>query len=207
MTHSREGAASLHVRLRVHHLRTLRPTGESSDNPFVFCPRHRRTMTLESCLECPRLLAAAEDSIDCTAVPDEDLADEAFDIRLGGDVCVGDVMGCSTVCVLAEVTGAALARSLKEMGNAFAVVVDGPDRFLGLVDLEAATLAGDKLSAGRLARHVQPVREAAPLAFAVERMVHERARALPVVDEEGFVVALISDIDALRWVANRARKT
>jgi CBS domain-containing protein len=36
-------------------------------------------------------------------------------------------------------------------------------------------------------------------------MVHERSRALPVVDDEGQVVALLTDLDALRWVARRSR--
>lgn len=195
------------MRLRVHHLRVLGPAGESTDNRSVFCPRQHRTVGLESCLGCPRLMAAVDESIDCAVAADEDFAAKTFDIRIGGDVSVGEVMGCSTVCVLADVTAATLSRFLREQRAAFAVVVEGPDNFLGLVDLEAATVAGAELSAGSLARHVHPVREAAPLAFAVERMVHERARALPVVDEEGFVVALISDIDALRWVANRAGKT
>jgi len=207
MSHSTEGADALRVRLRVRRLRVLGPAGDWRDTASVFCPRHRRTMTLTSCLTCPRLHAAAEDSIECAAAPDEDLADEAFHLRIGGDACVGDAMSCTTVCVLADVAAAALARSLKEQGASFAVVVDEPDRFRGLVDLEAATLADAWASAGSLVRPTHPVREAAPLAFAVERMVHERARALPVVDEEGFVVALISDIDALHWVAQQARKT
>jgi hypothetical protein len=201
-----EGSVSPRVRLRVHHLRVLGPAGKSKDNPSVFCPTRQRTVGLGSCLGCARLLSAADESIECDAAAHEDLAAK-LDVRIGGDVSVGEVMGCSTVCVLADVTAATLSRSLKEQRTWFAVVVEGPDHFLGLVDLEAATRAGEHLSAGSLARHVQPVREAAPLAFAVERMVHERARALPVVDEEGFVVALISDIDALRWVANRAGKT
>jgi CBS domain-containing protein len=41
------------------------------------------------------------------------------------------------------------------------------------------------------------------LVHAIDRMVHERARALPVVDEEGRIVALLTDLDVLRWVARR----
>jgi CBS domain-containing protein len=193
------------VRLSVRRLRLLDADGNCNDTPNVFCPRHRRTTSLTTCLACTRLLLATDDSIECATVRAESLAYDAFDPRLGGDVCVGDVAGHATVCVLADVSAAVLARSLKEEGSAFAVVVEAPARFVGLVDLESAAFAGDGVSVRQLARRVHPVREAAPLAFAVERMVHERARALPVVDEEGFLVALLSDIDALRWVAGRAR--
>lgn len=193
------------MHLRVRRLRVLGPGGNCNDTSNVFCPGRRHTTSLTTCLACPRILLAAEDSIECAAVRHENLADEGFDPRLGGDVCVGDVTGFATVCVLADVAAAVLARSLKDQGFAFAVVVEAPDRVLGVVDLETAILARDGVSVGPLARHVHPVREAAPLAFAVERMVRERARALPVVDAEGFLVALLSDIDALRWVARRTR--
>lgn len=193
------------MHLSVRRLRVLGPGGNSSDTSNVFCPGRRHTTSLTTCLACPRLLLVAEDSIECAAVRDENLADEAFDSRLGGDVCVGEVTGFATVCVLADVAAAVLARSLKDQGSAVAVVVEAPDRVLGLVDLETAILARAGVSVGHLARHVHPVREAATLAFAVERMVRERARALPVVDGEGVLVALLSDIDALHWVARRAR--
>jgi len=195
------------VRLSIRTLRALGPGGECSDAPNVFCPRHLRTTSLATCLACPRLVGTAPGSIECVAGALDHPALERFDLRLGADVCVGDAMAPATYCVPAEVMAAVVARSLKEHGASVAVVVHAPDRFVGLVDLETATLASQGVPVGDIARHVRPVREAAPLAFAVERMVHERARALPVVDDEGFLVALLSDIDALRWVATRARKS
>lgn len=197
-----EGIEGMPVRLGIHRLRLLGPGGEHKEISNVFCPRHQRTMNLATCLACSRLVRAAEDSIECVAKRDESLADAGAQ-RLGGDVCVGDATGCATVCVLADVAPAVLANAMKEQGAAFAVVVETPDRVLGLVDLEAAILASEGVSVGHLARQVFPVREAAPLAFAVERMVHERLRALPVIDDQGSLVAILSDIDALRWVARR----
>jgi hypothetical protein len=116
-------------------------------------------------------------------------------------------MGCATACVLADVRAPLVARWLKEQSTSFAIVVQTPNRFVGLLDFEAATSAHEGIPAGDFARYVRPVGEASPLAFAVERMVHERARALPVADGEGLIVALLTDIDALRWVAHRERKT
>jgi len=193
------------VRLSIRTLRMLGTGGECRDAPNVFCPRHLRTKTLDTCLACPRLVRSDAYSIECVAGNSELRTGEPFDVRLGADVCVGDAMAPATVCVPAAVMATVVARSLKEQGSTFAVVVDPPDRFVGLVDLDAVTLARQGVRVGDLARKVRPVREAAPLAHAVERMVHERARALPVVDDEGFLVALVSDIDALRWVARRSR--
>jgi CBS domain-containing protein len=71
------------------------------------------------------------------------------------------------------------------------------------MEIAAAAGAFVDCSVADLVRRVAPIHEGAPLAEAVERMVHERARALPVVDDRGRVVGLLTDLDALHWVARR----
>jgi hypothetical protein len=61
-------------------------------------------------------------------------------------------------------------------------------------------------SASELARRCETIHESAALADAVGEMVRTRARALPVIDARGAVVALIRDVDALRWVARRTSR-
>jgi CBS domain-containing protein len=207
MDRSGEGRDRTPVRLSIRTLRVLGPGGECSDALNVFCPRLLHTTSLAACLSCPRLVSKTPGSIECVAGALDCPAPDPFDLRLGADVRVGNATAPETFCVSAEAMAAVVVRSLKEQGASVAVVVDPPDRFVGLLDLETATLAGQGVPVGDIARCISPVRETASLAFAVERMVHERARALPVVDDEGFLVALVSDIDALRWVATRARKT
>lgn len=114
-------------------------------------------------------------------------------------------MGCFAVSVHAELAAGAVARCLKEEGAAVAIVVDDLGRLVGLVDAADAARATETIRSSRLARRVLPVHESAPLAHAVDRMVHERARALPVVDDERSVVALLTDLDALHWVARNCR--
>jgi CBS-domain-containing membrane protein len=95
--------------------------------------------------------------------------------------------------------------SLGEQGVALgtAIVVDEDNLVLGTIDRSEAALAATGLTAEAFARPVVPIRESATLAVAVARMVKERRRTLPVVDDAGRAVGLISDIDALRWVARR----
>jgi CBS domain-containing protein len=189
------------VRLGIRQVRLLGQAGDSKETSTIFCPRLRRSENLARCLACSRLVRKAEDSIECVVEREERHADAAGAPRLGGEVCVGEVAGCSTLCVLANVAPAVLARSMQDHGAAFAVVVEVRGRPVGLVDREAAVLGSQSVSVRDLARPIVSVREGSPLAFAVQRMVHERVRALPVIDHEGAIVALLSDIDALRWVA------
>ena len=148
-----------------------------------------------------------ERAIECAPLLSEREAREQLaDTRLGADACVGDAMGCIAVCVHAQVLADAVTGSLAAEGAIVAIVVDDLGRLVGLMDAERAARTREPTQARELARRVAPVRESAPLADAVERMVQERARALPVVDGEGRVVALLTDLDALRWVARGASR-
>jgi len=185
----------------------LDPSGEFNDLATVFCPRRLRSTTYGTCLACPRLRSAERDAIECWPGLADCASETAPDSFLGVEVCVGEALDRKTLCTPAEVCTGTVARWLRSEGVTFAVVVDGADRFVGLLDVEAASVADGDAAVGELARRVHPVRESSPLAFAVERMVRERARALPVIDEEGGLVALLSDIGALRWVAARRNAT
>ncbi len=156
-------------------------------------------------MQCPRLSRAVDDVIECTPPASERSALDSLVARLGGDACVGDAMGSRAIAVHADVAAGAVARVLEENGAVVAIVVDRDGRLLGLVDAAEVTRAVTEGGrAGQFARWVGPVHEAAPLDLAVDRMVRERARALPVVDDGGCVVALLTDLDALRWVARRS---
>jgi CBS domain-containing protein len=113
-------------------------------------------------------------------------------------------MGYFAVTVHADLAAEAVGRALLEERTVVGMVVDDEGRLLGLVDPAEATEAVDPVRACDLARPVLPIHERVPLAHAVDRMVKERARALPVVDDSGCVVALLTDLDALHWVARRS---
>jgi CBS domain-containing protein len=126
--------------------------------------------------------------------------------RLGGNASVGEAMGLSTISVHADMAVEALALCLEDAGVPVAIVTDDTLHLIGLVDAAAVAGAAPPLRARELARRIAPVHEAAPLDHAVDRLVRERARALPVVDDERCVVALLTDLDALRWVARQGAR-
>jgi CBS domain-containing protein len=201
MVHSTAGSDRVAVRLPVRHLRTLDHCGRCSEASSVFCIDRHRTTDLPKCLGCSRLVQMDERWVECTGPMDDQPPEDVFALLLRDDACVGSAAGRATLSVPAHVTSAVLARFMTAQGTAHAVVVDAPRQLVGIVSSEAAAFARGEAPVGHLARHLHPVHEGAPLAFAVERMVHERVRALPVVDDEGTLVGLLTDLDALRWVA------
>jgi len=191
------------VRLLVRKLERVRLGVARTGSAAVFCPGQCRSMGVEICRVCPRLSAITEEAIVCTPAPAPVAPAEALDDGPTGiDACVGDAMGYAALLVDAAVPAASLSEPSDTSGHFVAVVVDEEARSLGLVDFAAAPEL-EECSVEELARQVPPVREAAPLAHAIDRMVHERARALPVVNDDGEVVGVLTDLDALRWVARR----
>jgi CBS domain-containing protein len=194
------------VRLRVRTLRRVDDEGQRRSQLTVFCPTHLRSIDVETCKVCARIASVAEEAIECTPAPSDRPPGDLRDVlRLGADACVGDAMGHDAVAVDANLTVEPLLRGLADAGAIVGIVVDEEGRLLGLVDAADVAGAARERRAYELARPITPVLESAPLAEAVLRMVHERSRALPVVDDEGQVVALLTDLDALRWVARRSR--
>jgi CBS-domain-containing membrane protein len=112
-------------------------------------------------------------------------------------------MASGATAVHADLAAGAMTPLLDEETAAVVIVVDDFGRLLGLVDAADILHAVDAARASDIVRYVAPLRESALLADAVDRMVRERARALPVTDDEGRVVALLTDLDTLRWVARR----
>jgi CBS domain-containing protein len=114
---------------------------------------------------------------------------------------VGQVAGDLVVCVHKELAAGVVARALREHGGSHAIVVDDEGRSVGLVYVADASQAVPSAQAERIARRTAAVHEAAPLAHALDRMVRERARALPVTGDDDRAVALLTDVDALQWIA------
>lgn len=157
-------------------------------------------MPLAECAACQHVHKVAEHEVECSP-PESSLAnllDE--DPRLGGDVLTGETMGLQAVCARVETPAGVVARALAREGVLAAMIVDEWGRYVGLVDRPDAEAAPAQQCLHGIVRVVAPVREGTALAPAIARMVQERARALPVVDEDRRPVGLLSDLDALRWV-------
>ena len=161
----------------------------------VFCPRQLRATHVDVCRRCPRAVGIDDASVTC--VPGVE--------PLRADAFVGAAMGGPSVGVTADVAVGRLAEAVEPGTWMAAVVIDADHRALGLLDREQLATAERSASAGALARPIAPVREASPLMSVVHRMVRERARALPVVDTLHGTVGVVTDLDALRWVATHGK--
>jgi hypothetical protein len=190
------------ITLRVRHLRRLEGEGGGTVASTVFCPGQARTMSLETCLGCPRLVGAGRQTIECSPVACDD-GSRLLPLRsrLGGDATVGQAAGDVVVCVHQELTAGTVASALREHGGSHAIVIDDEGRSVGLLHVADASEAAPSARAERIARPTAAVHEAAPLPHALDRMVRERARALPVTGDDGRAVALLTDVHALQWIA------
>jgi hypothetical protein len=192
------------VCLRVRKLEHLHGDAVRTTSLAVFCPGECRSLNIDTCRGCPRLSTITEDAIHCAPTSGVRLPEGIRTAApVGSDACVGEAMGHAALLADASVSAAAFAESLDMPGHSVAIVVDEALRAMGLVEVAVAAGALEDCSIEELARRVSPIHEGAPLAHAIDRMVRERARALPVVDEQGQVVGLLTDLDALHWVARR----
>jgi CBS-domain-containing membrane protein len=163
----------------------------------VFCPRELRSKNLDVCRRCPRRAGVEAESVTC--VPDVEPA--------AAESLVGAVMGDASVTIEAGTPVGALTPLVESCGWMAVVVFDTDDRALGLIEREQLTSVEPGTVARVLARPFVPVLESSPVMSVVQRMVHERARAFPVESSAGSTVGIVTDLDALRWVAALSKKS
>lgn len=190
------------MNLRVRRRDTIDPSGARGHAFSVFCPLDRRAMHLDLCRRCAYVREATDEHVVC-APPQPARLSLDLAAPLGTSACVGDAMGERSISVRADVEWAVAERALAQDGAPVALVVDAEDALVGVVDRDHVGPRRPRTPARDLASSIAPVAEATPLAHAIARMVHERSRALPVVGSDGRVIGLLSDVDALRWVAQR----
>lgn len=163
----------------------------------VFCPRELRSTDVDVCRRCPRAVLVEDGSVTC--VPDAD--------QPRADSLVGAAMGKASIAIEASMSVADVIHLVESDGWLSVVVLDGDHRALGLIQREQLVTAPSDTSAQSLVRPVLPVFESFPLLDVVHRMVRERARALPVVDQALTGVGIVTDLDALRWAARTWGRT
>lgn len=196
----RNGRATLQIRRR-----TLLTSPEADRHSTVFCPGRRQSIPVAECAACQHVHEVAEHQVECSP-PESPLAKLlAEDPRVGGGASTGEAMGTVTVCARVETPAGVVAGALARERVLAAIVEDEWGRLAGIVERPEAEAAPPTECLHGIVRVVTPVHEATPLASVIARMVHERARALPVVDDEGRPVGLLSDLDALRWVRHSSR--
>jgi CBS domain-containing protein len=195
------------MRIRVRWHKRIDGRGEGFIERSVFCPAQLCSKPLEVCERCTHLLRADGAEIECTPPAlARETSGPSRDAALGSEIAVGEAMGgdAISICTDAPLRAAVEALARAPSTVAVAIVVESGDRIVGLIERPHDSLVEEIASTHELERAPVPIRESATLAAAVARMAKERRRALPVVDDDGRVVGVITDLDALHWVARRS---
>lgn len=190
------------VRLSVHRLKIIAADGSHTTNQTAYCPSRCAAVGTDVCNTCAHAQTVADDAVICTPPGLE----EPAVAEVAGWMALPDVTG-----VRADVPGIALG-ALTRKGPWPVPVVDDHDHFIGFVSaqglnirawpwhLVALTPARD-LVFGRFLNVA--VSERLPVALRL--MAHRGARAVALVDGEGVLKGVMSDIDALRGLGSASR--
>jgi hypothetical protein len=187
--------------LAVRRLDTLSTHGRRTQLD-VFCPAERRSVGVEWCRGCPLVRHVGAERVECVPGVPARAPPGAAQRRLGDDAPVADAMAPHHLRVLPDVTAGAIADTLDRPPLATAVVDPG-GRLLGIVATADVAQSPPDRIAQDLGRRGLVVPETASVAEAVDHMVHGHVRWLAVTDDEERVVGLLTDVDALRWIAQR----
>jgi CBS domain-containing protein len=178
----------------------------------VACPRRGET-SVETCQTCSRLEEVSRDGVVCTAGP----APDPMPLHLARKVLstvadrtpISEIMTRDVMCVGQELEVDTLTAMLLDRGISAAPVVDGDGFPIGLVsktDLVRDGWENGTTEPGFCVRDVMAplvytLRDRQPMATAAAMMALERVHHLPVVDDHGRVVGMLSALDFVRWIA------
>ncbi len=191
----------------------LRKRGESETESQVSCPR-RGQVHLDVCLECEHSegFTKTVDGRRCHLLCSLPVAaDGPAPADVGADeVPIGAIMTTNVVCVRDDLSLDALARLFIERNISGAPVVSADGAALGMVSkTDLVSLAGDARNFALLtvADIMMPIAftlgEHASLSQAAGLMAAEGIHRVPVVDEAGKILGILSSLDILRWLARR----
>jgi CBS domain-containing protein len=202
MTGSEEDAILLPVRTR----RVVTPQGVRTSPPTVRCPRKEASIAADLCFACRRFTgvtsAEGRAAVRCHAgATTEPITDDP----LGGASTPAEaIMSRDVTCVSPDLPVGMLAHLLEDTGYSGAPVVDDDDVLVGMVS-QSDLLAGASRAARTVRDLMMPIafsmNEHAPVGAVAAMMAYEGVHRVPVVDDDGRVVGLVSALDVVRWVA------
>jgi CBS domain-containing protein len=207
--------------------KVVRGDGRSTIGVRVFCTTREQSVTLDTCRTCPRCLEIAPDATSMSAsVRCRPEVDDV--VRENAESAVGVVVRGPVFAVDQAVPLPVLRSMFRASGVTAIFVVDEKDRLVGLVrdlDLRRSRLTpvrlqlptpGDDLAAlmnapdaGQIAAEIMSptatISEETPIRRAVLQMATSRITRAPVVTADGELVAILADIEGLRWLAQKNR--
>jgi CBS domain-containing protein len=220
MACSEDTMERLPVRRRLKFLRD----GSTRTAELVFCEAQGESVPVSRCASCPFSGSVAWDlvgpstMVECCRfslpiarggsepLPSGERSLGPGAVEVAATLPVGLSIVRSFVCVAHDAPLSVGMRALATESGAYGVaVVDENDRFVGMLGRAVATLALLHSERDRVADHATAqgcsVHERESLGDAFTAMTARRARELTVVSEDGVLVGVLRDIDALRFVS------
>jgi CBS domain-containing protein len=209
----------LEVRVR----QTLAADGTTSSYSTVYCPRQLRTLRVNECVECEEYIGLSFDREERTALlhcyesggpsPRQSLRrflaagqPEGWLRRFrerADSIPVSRIMSLNVLCVTEDVKLRALADCMLSRGLSGVPVVDGDGKPVGVVS--KTDLLRHGTDDGRVSEIMTSMsftlHEDQSISKAAALMAYEGVHRLPVIDEAGKVVGILSSLDILHWLA------
>ena len=181
----------------------------------VFCPRHACTVPFDDCARCgfmnvePRRAYLAGSRMSCAAErPRPSYRPDERSLFLGAGLLARDVPAGAAAAehlfsVRPDVPLLVVAPLLASARRAaVVVVVDEHERPLGNIIATSVTPERWSMLAGEaMETHLVKLHEGAPLSHAIALLAFRRARQVLLVTDDGRVTSVLTELDALRWVA------
>jgi len=159
---------------------------------FVFCPKLMRAVTLDDgCAECTAC-AGFTTSLDASRRPSS-LCSFGGCASRASPGPVGAILARHAICVRDDAVGTARGVGLHP-GNV--AVVDDDTRLVGMLDPSGRVHTGEAACGAAIP-------EETPVPRALRQMAAQRWRSAPVVAQDGTVVGVLDDLDALRALTVR----
>lgn len=194
------------VLLPVRTRRVVTPRGVRTSPPTVRCPRQAASVSADLCFACRRFTgvtsAEGRAAVRCHAgATTERIEDDPLGT---GATPAEAIMARDVTCVSPDLPVGALAHLLEDTGFSGVPVVDDDDVLIGMVS-QSDLLDGSSRAARTVRDLMMPIafsmNEHAPVGAIAAMMAYEGVHRVPVVDDEGRVVGLVSALDVARWVA------
>ncbi len=213
------------ARLGVRVRRVVARDGRESSHSTVLCPLQTKSLSVDECKRCDHYQGVNEDLTDresfliCSSLTDghESLPSLAGIPPEAMAASVASVMSPAVLCVRDDVSVDELVLLLVEHGISGVPVVDEAGRPIGVVSRSDLLWEDYDEVEARVERYHAPKRplavreimtskvfslpEGATLSQAAAAMAQEGVHRLPILDENGAVVGILSAGDLLAWLA------
>jgi CBS domain-containing protein len=193
--------------------------GVQSIDLTIWCPQSEKSLSLDVCATCKHLDALTTRRVEggghgYLACSPPVLANAHEDLHVDVQeaatrALVTNVMRRDSVCVRVDASVEAIEAVLLREGLRCVPVVDASTHPIGIVSktdllrdrVDAVESADVRVAGDVMTPFVHALPERAPLTFAIALMASEALLEVPVVDEEGAVVGLLTAHDTLQWLA------